>query len=141
MDVADGRVVPEFAAAALAGCPLPVFGDGRQTRSLCYVSDLVDALLLVAFDGEASGRTFNLGNPHEVTVLDLAAMIASAAGASGGPSFLPARPGDPARRQPDIARMRERYGWQPKVALEDGLRRTLAYFRELLGERELEEAA
>jgi nucleoside-diphosphate-sugar epimerase len=135
MNLADGRVVPEFAAAALRGQPIPVFGDGQQTRSFCYVSDLVDALLLVAFDREANGQIFNLGNPHEVTMLELATMVTAAAGAAGDLNFLPAQPDDPARRRPDITRVRERYGWQPKVALEDGLRQTVAYFRDEIEDR------
>ncbi|MBI5284583.1 MAG: SDR family oxidoreductase [Chloroflexi bacterium] len=140
MNLQDGRVVPEFAAAALAGQPLPIFGDGQQTRSFCYVSDLVDALLLVAFDRSADGEILNLGNPHEVTMLELATLITSAARGGGELQFLPAAQDDPARRRPDITRVRERYGWEPQVALEDGLRETVAYFRSIQAEYELEAA-
>ncbi len=140
MNLQDGRVVPEFAAAALAGQPLPIFGDGQQTRSFCYVSDLVDALLLVAFDRAADGEIFNLGNPHEVTMLELATLITSAARGGGELEFLPAAQDDPARRRPDITRVRERYGWEPTVSLEDGLRETVAYFRSIRAEYELEAA-
>ncbi len=129
MAIDDGRAVPAFIAAALAGEPLPIFGDGLQTRSLCYVSDLVDALLLVALDGNANGRVFNLGNPHEVTMLELAQAVSDAAGGDSQLEFSPAAADDPARRRPDISRMIERYGWQPQIELTDGLRRTVAYFR------------
>ena len=125
----DGRVVPAFIAAALAGEPLPLFGDGTQTRSLCYVSDLVEALLLVAFDGNASGRVLNLGNPHEVSMLQLARVVADVTGNHTGMVFSAAVADDPSRRRPDISRMLERYGWQPQVDLPSGLARTVAYFR------------
>ncbi|TAK56776.1 MAG: NAD-dependent epimerase/dehydratase family protein [Dehalococcoidia bacterium] len=130
MDLDDGRVVSEFAAAALRGEPLPIFGDGTQTRSFCYVSDLVDALLLVALDGSADGEVLNIGNPHEVSMLELAETIASAAGAGGVVVHLPAAVDDPARRRPDISRLQARYGWSPCVPLEEGIARTVEYFRE-----------
>ena len=135
MAIDDGRVVPAFIGAALAGEPLPVFGDGRQTRSLCYVSDLVEALLLVAFDGNANGRVFNLGNPHEVTMLELARAVSEAAGSETGVVFSEAAADDPSRRRPDITRMQERYGWQPIVGLADGLRQTVDYFSEQASDR------
>lgn len=135
MDIDDGRVVPAFIAAALGGKPLPVYGDGQQTRSFCYVSDLVEALLLVAFDGSADGGVFNLGNPHEVTMLELAREISAACRGDGRIAHLPVAPDDPARRRPDITRMRERYGWASCVELRDGLRETVAYFRTCLEER------
>ncbi len=134
MDVNDGRVVPAFIGAVLAGRPLPVFGDGLQTRSLCFVSDLVEALLLVAFDGNANGRVFNLGNRHEVTMLELARAVSEAAGRDTGVAFSSAAADDPSRRRPDITRMTERYGWQPLVGLAEGLRETVAYFRNSIDE-------
>jgi nucleoside-diphosphate-sugar epimerase len=142
MDRDDGRVVPAFVSAALEGRQLPVFGDGRQTRSLCYVSDLVEALMLVAFDGNANGRVLNLGNPQELTMLELADAVSDAVGIRTEIEFSDAAADDPARRRPDISRMIERYGWQPSVDLETGLRRTVAYFRgELEPESLLTEAA
>jgi nucleoside-diphosphate-sugar epimerase len=135
MDLDDGRVVSEFAAAALRGEPLPVFGDGTQTRSFCYVSDLVDALLLVALDRSADGEVLNVGNPHEVSMLDLAETIAAAAGAGTAITHLPAAVDDPARRRPDISRLQARYGWSPRVPLDDGIGRTVAYFREEIASR------
>ena len=134
MDIDDGRVVPAFIGAAFAQRPLPVFGEGQQTRSFCYVSDLVDALLLVALDGNANGRVFNIGNPDEVTVLELAQAVSAVAGSDGSVEFASAAADDPARRRPDITRMIERYGWQPRVDLDEGLRRTVAYFRGVTAE-------
>jgi nucleoside-diphosphate-sugar epimerase len=128
MNVNDGRVVPALAAAALAGERLPIAGDGRQTRSFCYVSDLVEGLLLVALDGGSDGEVFNLGNDHEISMLELAGHVARATGHDGRLSFAPAAVDDPSRRCPDLTKMRERYGWEPKVPLEDGLSATIAYF-------------
>jgi nucleoside-diphosphate-sugar epimerase len=129
MNADDGRVVPEFISAALAGRPLPIYGDGTQTRSFCFVSDLVEALLLVALDARADGEVFNAGNPHEITMLELAEQIGAACGRTCQIHRLPAMPDDPARRRPDITRMRERYAWAPRVPLADGLCETVAYFR------------
>lgn len=132
MNVDDGRVIPAFATAALEGRPMPVHGDGRQTRSFCYVSDLVEGLLRVAFDDGAGGEVFNIGNPEEVTVVELAEAVAQAVGAEARIEWLPPVPDDPARRRPDISKMRARYGWEPRVALMEGLRETIAYFRRAL---------
>jgi len=125
MRLDDGRVVPEFLAAALAGRPLPIQGDGSQTRSYMYVSDLVEGFLRVALDAEADGQVLNIGNPEEVTVLELAERILRAMGSAVGTAMVPGRPGDPQRRCPDISRMSDRYRWQPVVTLDDGLRRTV----------------
>jgi len=128
MRLDDGRVVPGFLAAALAGRPLPVQGDGSQTRSYMFVSDLVDGLLHVALDPDADGEVLNIGNPHEVTVRELAERILAIMGSPVGTILVPSRPGDPQRRCPDITRMTARYGWRPTVALDDGLRRTVEWF-------------
>jgi len=130
MALDDGRVVSEFAGAALRGEALPIFGDGMQTRSFCYVDDLVNALLLVALDRGADGEVLNIGNPHEVSMLELAETIASAAGASREVVHLPASADDPARRRPDISRLMARYRWSPRVSLDEGIARTVAYFRD-----------
>jgi UDP-glucuronate decarboxylase len=129
MNLRDGRVVPALMDAALAGEPLPIHGDGSQTRSFCYVSDLIGGLLYVAFDREANGEVFNIGNPYEMTILDLAHEIAGLDAHSPGLMFLPRGVDDPERRRPDISRVRDRYGWEPRMPLADGLRETLAYFR------------
>jgi len=130
MRLDDGRVVPEFLAAALAGRPLPIQGDGTQTRSYMFVSDLVDGLLHVATDEDLDGLVLNIGNPHEITVRELAERLLAIMGSSVGTELVPARPGDPQRRCPDITRMMERYGWQPVVALDDGLGRTVDWLNE-----------
>ncbi len=135
MNIDDGRVVPEFIASALAGRALPIFGDGSQTRSFCYVDDLVEALLLVAFDASADGEVFNAGNPHEVTMLELAREICDACNARCRIDYRPAAGDDPQRRRPEIRRLRSRYGWEPRVPLGDGLSRTVAYFRTWLEQR------
>jgi UDP-glucuronate decarboxylase len=131
MNIDDGRVVPAFIGAALSEEPLPLHGEGLQTRSFCYVSDLVRGLLLVAFDRDADGQVFNLGNPQEITMVELASRVAALLG-RGNESIvhLPRGADDPERRKPDIGKMRDRYGWEPEVGLEEGLRRTIDYFRE-----------
>jgi nucleoside-diphosphate-sugar epimerase len=127
MRLDDGRVVPEFLAATRAGRPLPVQGDGLQTRSYMYVSDLVDGLLHVALDPDLDGQVLNIGNPEEVTVRELAERVIAISGATAGVTVVPGRPGDPQRRCPDIARMTARYGWHPVVPLDEGLRRTIEW--------------
>jgi dTDP-glucose 4,6-dehydratase len=123
----DGRAVPEFIDAALRGKPLPVFGTGRQTRSLCYVDDEVRGLLALLF----SSRTgpMNIGNPAEVTVLDLARKIKKLAGGSSPIARKPLPVDDPKVRQPDIALARRSLAWRPVIPLEEGLRRTIDWFR------------
>ena len=130
MNLRDGRVVPAFIAAALAGEPLPLHGDGSQTRSFCYVSDLVAGLLHVAFDRGAEGEVFNLGNPHEISMRDLAREISRLTAVECRVMYLPRGQDDPERRRPDISKLRDRYGWHPRVSLTDGLRETLAFFRQ-----------
>jgi nucleoside-diphosphate-sugar epimerase len=129
MRLDDGRVVPEFLAAAQAGRPLPIQGDGTQTRSYMYVSDLVEGLLRVATDEGLDGQVLNIGNPHEITVLELAERLLAIMVSSVGTDLVPGRPGDPQQRCPDISRMRERYGWEPTVTLDDGLRRTVDWLK------------
>jgi dTDP-glucose 4,6-dehydratase len=127
MRLDDGRVVPEFMAATLAGNPLPIQGDGSQTRSYMYVSDLVDGLLHVALDQDLDGQVLNIGNPEEVSVRALADRLLAILGSDAGVVPVPGRPGDPQRRCPDISRMTARYGWRPEVTLDEGLRRTVAW--------------
>ena len=124
----DGRVIPNYMAQALAGRPLTVYGDGGQTRSLCYVDDLVEGILAVLERGDH--RPFNLGNPHEVTMLELAHLVAAAAGAPDRIEFRPLPEDDPKQRRPDIGRAREMLGWEPAVPLAEGLARTLEHFRQ-----------
>src|SRR5437879_1246974 len=130
MQVSDGRVVPNFMAQAIRGQPLTVYGDGMQTRSLCYVSDLVRGVLAAVDKGDE--LPVNLGNPQEVTVLQLAETIIELAGSKSRIEHKELPVDDPRQRRPDIGHARELLGWQPEVPLEDGLRRTLEYFRSVL---------
>jgi len=130
MQVSDGRAVPNFMAQAIRGDPLTVYGDGSQTRSLCYVSDLVRGVLAVLERGDALPT--NLGNPHEVTMLELAQTIIQLAGSTSKIEHRELPVDDPKQRQPDITRARTMLAWEPEVGLEAGLERTLAYFRSVL---------
>jgi nucleoside-diphosphate-sugar epimerase len=122
----DGRVIPELLGNALAGRPLVLHGEGSQTRSFCYVSDLVTGLLLVGLDPDNDGEIFNLGNPSEITIRQLAVDIRDLIQQDLPIVSIDARDGDPARRRPDISKIRERYGWQPTIDLAEGLKRTIA---------------
>jgi dTDP-glucose 4,6-dehydratase len=130
MQVLDGRAVPNFMAQAIRGEPLTVYGDGSQTRSLCYVSDLVRGVLAAL--ERADELPVNLGNPEEVTVLELAQTIVRLAASKSRIEFRELPVDDPKQRRPDISRARSLLGWEPKVALEDGLGRTLEYFRSVV---------
>lgn len=135
----DGRVVSNFIVQALLGRPITVYGDGSQTRSFCYADDLVEGLLrLMATPDEVTGPV-NLGNPGEFTILELAQKVIDKTGSRSRIEFRPLPENDPTQRQPDIGRARELLGWEPKVPLDEGLVRTIAYFDELL--RESPEAA
>jgi dTDP-glucose 4,6-dehydratase len=127
MRLGDGRVVPAFLEQALRGRPLTVHGDGKQTRSFCFVDDLVDGIVRLVESDE--GRPVNLGNPREMTILEFAEKILAATGASCPVAFREAMADDPKQRRPDISRARASLGWEPKVALEDGLARTVEWFR------------
>jgi dTDP-glucose 4,6-dehydratase len=130
MQVLDGRAVPNFMAQAIRGEPLTVYGDGSQTRSLCYVSDLVRGV--IAALERADELPVNLGNPEEVTVLKLAETIVRLAGSDSKIVFRDLPVDDPKQRRPDITRARKLIGWEPEVGLEDGLTRTLEYFRQVV---------
>jgi dTDP-glucose 4,6-dehydratase len=122
----DGRVVSNFIVQALAGDPLTVYGDGSQTRSLCYVDDLV-AGVLAMLDADLAGPV-NLGNPAEVTILDLAHEIIKSTGSTSGITYEPLPTDDPTRRRPDISLARAKLGWMPKIDLAEGLRCTIEWF-------------
>jgi UDP-glucuronate decarboxylase len=128
----DGRVVSSFIVQALAGVPLTVFGDGSQTRSFCYVDDLVDALILLMQTPDDVTGPINLGNPGEFTMLELATKVIELVGNGGTIEHRPLPVDDPVRRLPNIDMAREVLGWKPTVGLDDGLRRTVEYFRELM---------
>jgi UDP-glucuronate decarboxylase len=124
----DGRVVSSFIMSALRGEPLTVFGDGSQTRSFCYVDDLVDGLIrLMNTSPEVTGP-INLGNPEEFTMLDLATKVLGLVGSDSSLEYHPLPSDDPVRRRPDIERARELLGWNPTIAMDDGLARTVKYF-------------
>jgi nucleoside-diphosphate-sugar epimerase len=127
MDFADGRLVPALLAAATAGEPLPIHGNGLQTRSMTYVDDVIDGLMTVA-TSPAAGHPVNLGSEEEYTVLEIAQEVAAAVGSAYDVAHLPSRPEDPHRRRPDITQAR-RLGWSPSTPLRDGLHRTYAWYR------------
>ncbi len=133
MQVDDGRVVPNFIKQALHGEPLTVYGDGSQTRSFCYVDDLIEGIVRLLYSDVHD--PVNIGNPVETTILEFAETINRLVGNPAGITYQPAQrgEGDPQRRQPDISRARSLLGWEPRVPLEDGIRRTIPYFKEALG--------
>ncbi|MBR3018690.1 MAG: SDR family oxidoreductase [Clostridia bacterium] len=133
LDSADGRVVSSFTVQALRGDPITIQGDGSQTRSFCYVDDMVRGLLLLMDGTEDSFiGPVNLGNPEEITVLTLAQKILKLAGSSSALSFLPLPGDDPAQRRPDISLAKEKLNWEPVVSLDEGLEQTIRYYRGLL---------
>jgi UDP-glucuronate decarboxylase len=132
MHPADGRVVSNFIVQALQGKPITIYGDGLQTRSFCYVDDLVEAILrLMATDDEICGPV-NLGNHGEFTMRELAELVIALTGSRSRLEFRPLPPDDPRQRRPDITLARTLLGWQPRVELRDGLLETIAYFRKCL---------
>jgi len=128
----DGRVVSNFIVQAIEGRPITIYGDGTQTRSFCYVDDTVDALIrLMSTDDGVTGPV-NIGNPAEISVTDLAELIIAKTGSPAALERARLPEDDPKKRRPDIGLARELLGWEPKVQLEQGLERTIAYFRELI---------
>lgn len=128
----DGRVVSNFIVQALRGQDITLYGDGSQTRSFCYVDDLIEAMLRMMDTPAGFTGPVNIGNPGEFTMRELAEKVLSLVGGPSRLSFQPLPADDPRQRQPDIALAREKLGWEPQVALEDGLKETIAYFRHLL---------
>ncbi|MFT4247505.1 MAG: SDR family oxidoreductase [Pseudomonas sp.] len=128
----DGRVVSNFIVQALRGEPITIYGDGMQTRSFCYVDDLVDGMLRLMDSRADFVGPVNIGNPGEFTMLQLAETILRLVGGRSRIEFLPLPADDPKQRQPDIALACSELGWEPRVALEDGLKETIAYFRKRL---------
>jgi UDP-glucuronate decarboxylase len=127
----DGRVVSNFIIQALRGQEITIFGDGQQTRSFCYVDDLIDSMLLMMSSDLKITGPINIGNPAEYTMLELAEMILRLTGSTSKLSFRPLPSDDPKQRQPDIRAAKDTLGWEPKIPLEEGLRRTIAYFRSI----------
>jgi dTDP-glucose 4,6-dehydratase len=133
MDLEDGRALPNLLKQALLGQALTVYGDGSQTRSFCYVDDLIDGILKLLYSSEH--LPVNIGNQHEMSLLEFAETINRVAGSKGGITFVKDARSvrDPQQRQPDITRARTLLGWEPKTPLEEGIRLTIPYFRSKLG--------
>jgi UDP-glucuronate decarboxylase len=130
----DGRVVSNFIVQALLGQPITIYGDGSQTRSFCYVDDLIEGMMrLMASPAEVIGP-INIGNTREFTILELAKMVIEITGSRSAIVRKPLPGDDPKQRQPDITKAREKLGWEPKVPVQEGLTSTVAYFRELLAD-------
>jgi dTDP-glucose 4,6-dehydratase len=127
MRLRDGRAVPAFMSQALRNEDVTIFGDGTQTRSFCYVSDLVDGIIRLA--ESATNEPVNIGNPHEITIEEIARTIIKLVGSSSQLVYRPLPVDDPRQRRPDITRARTILGWEPKVGLEEGLLKTVDYFK------------
>jgi dTDP-glucose 4,6-dehydratase len=130
MRLRDGRVVPAFIGQALSGKPLTVFGDGSQTRSFCYVSDLIDGIFKLAMSN--FHEPVNIGNPREMTIKQFADEIIRIIGTKSQIEYKPLPVDDPKVRQPDISRAKKVLGWQPKVEFDQGIKETIAYFQNRL---------
>ncbi|MEJ0036296.1 MAG: UDP-glucuronic acid decarboxylase family protein [Gammaproteobacteria bacterium] len=128
----DGRVVSNFIVQALRGQDITVFGDGRQTRSFCYVDDLIRGMMALMESGAGVTGPINFGNPNEFTMVELAEKVLSKVGGRSKLTFKPLPSDDPKQRQPDITKAKAQFGWEPKVSLDDGLEPTIDYFRKLL---------
>jgi len=133
MQPSDGRVVSNFVVQALQGEPITIYGDGQQTRSFCFVDDLIEALVRFMETSNDMTGPINIGNPSEVTMLVLARKILELTNSKSELIFLPLPEDDPQQRLPDISLARAVLGWEPRVGLDDGLSRTVAYFRDLIG--------
>ena len=128
----DGRVVSNFIVQALRNQPITIYGDGSQTRSFCYVDDLIEGILRFMASAEDFTGPVNLGNSTEFSILELARQVIDLTGSGSKIIFSPLPADDPKQRRPDISLARERLGWAPRVSLKDGLRYTIAYFEGLL---------
>jgi len=128
----DGRMIPNFITQALQNKPLTIYGDGSKTRSICYVSDLVEGLVLAMFKPFTAGEVINLGSTEEHTVLEFAHTIIGLCNATSPILFEPGRIDDPERRRPDITKAQQILGWQIQVSKEEGLRRTIEWFSKQL---------
>jgi UDP-glucuronate decarboxylase len=140
MDINDGRVVSNFIVQALKNEPLTVYGEGQQTRSFCYVSDLVDGLMRMMSTGTDVTGPINLGNPVEFTILELAEKIIAMTGSSSKLVYLPLPSDDPTQRKPNIELAKKHLNWEPKFPPDEGLRLTIAYFESLLSRMALEKS-
>ncbi len=130
MRIDDGRVLPTFMVQALKGEDITIFGDGSQTRSFCYVDDMIEGIAKLLYSDEVT--PINLGNPEEISILDFAKEIIELTRSKSKIIFLPLPPNDPKVRRPDITKAKKILGWEPKISRNEGLRRTLKYFQEIL---------
>jgi UDP-glucuronate decarboxylase len=131
----DGRVVSNFIMQALTGRDITVFGDGGQTRAFCFVDDLIEGIFRLMNNPNGFIGPVNLGNPNEFTILELAERVIRLTGSSSRIVFKPLPADDPTQRRPDIALAQRELGWQPTIELEEGLRRTIAYFKEFAAQQ------
>jgi nucleoside-diphosphate-sugar epimerase len=127
----DGRVVSNFITQAVAANPLTIYGDGSQTRSFCYISDMVSGIAQALFTNGTKGAVINIGNPDERSVVDLATMIKELTHSKGEIVYEPLPEDDPKVRRPDITLARNLLGWEPKVSIEEGLKKTIEYFKQI----------
>jgi UDP-glucuronate decarboxylase len=128
----DGRVVSNFIVQAIKGQDITIYGSGQQTRSFCYVDDLIDAMVLMMNSPADLVGPVNLGNPSEFTILELAEQVLKQTNSRSKLIFRTLPPDDPKQRKPDITLAKSRLGWEPKVTLQDGLKETIAYFQKLM---------
>jgi len=129
MKIDDGRVVCEFIRCAINNESIKIFGDGKQTRSLCYIEDIVIAIWIITQSNEFSGQVFNVGNPDERTMLELAKLVLEYTKSNISIEFLPKRTDDPLRRCPDISKLHNLTGWSPKINLSTGIKKTIEYYQ------------
>jgi UDP-glucuronate decarboxylase len=132
MDPQDGRVVSNFIMQALRGEDITIYGSGEQSRSFCYVDDMIDALILLMETDDSFTGPVNLGNPEEMSMLDLASMVLELTGSSSGITFRELPEDDPMQRQPDISLAKKVLRWQPETEVREGLKHTIDYFRQLM---------
>ncbi|MEO0296692.1 MAG: UDP-glucuronic acid decarboxylase family protein [candidate division WOR-3 bacterium] len=130
----DGRVIPNFIMQALRNKPLTIYGDGSQTRSFCYIDDMVEGLIKVGIKENLKGEVINLGNPHEIKIIELSEIIEKLLNKNLKKKFLPLPKDDPKRRCPDIEKAKKLLEWEPKVSFKEGLLKTIEYFKEYLNE-------
>ncbi|GBD03917.1 Bifunctional polymyxin resistance protein ArnA [bacterium HR19] len=125
----DGRIIPSFISSALRNQPIRIYGDGKQTRSFCYVKDLVEAIFKMSIQDGLAGEVFNVGNPQEFTVLEVANIIKEIIGSKSEIVFEPPLQDDPKRRKPDISKIKRILNWEPKTPFKDGLKKTIDWFK------------
>lgn len=135
MKLQDGRVVPNFIFQAIKGMDLTVYGDGSQTRSFCYVDDLVEGIFLISEAEEIDYRVLNLGNPDEYKIIDFARIIIEKTGSNSNLIFKPLPQDDPKMRKPDITRVRESLNWRPEISLDEGIEKTIEFFQYQLNDQ------